>query len=156
MYALVTLLYDMAARIQDIVGLTFGNILALDIKQGKRVLDLPHKKTESRPVLITQRSYDAVQDFKNEQKNATDDTVMFPPGQDSKRPTSKWCKRIKYFFEPYKLKVQSRNFRSTFATNLYKSSGNDMKIVQNYMAHSKITTTETDIDKVLEEVSKVK
>ena len=40
MYALVRLLYDMGARIQDAVGLTFGQVLGLKPKNGRRSIHL--------------------------------------------------------------------------------------------------------------------
>ena len=52
-HALVRLLSDMASRIQDVVGLTFGQVLGLKAKKGNRVLDLPAKKTKARSVVIS-------------------------------------------------------------------------------------------------------
>ena len=61
MYALVRLLYDGAMRIQNAIGLTFGDILSLKPNQyGERKLSLPAKKTTGRDVNLSQGVYDAV------------------------------------------------------------------------------------------------
>lgn len=58
MHALVSLLYDMAARIQDVVGLTFGQITkAKKNINDIREVDLPAKKTTARTVTISETAY---------------------------------------------------------------------------------------------------
>ncbi len=64
MNALVRLLYDGALRLQDAVGLTFGDITQLqpDV-HGERHITLAAKKTTSRRVSIEKQVYDAVKRY---------------------------------------------------------------------------------------------
>ncbi len=63
-HAMVRLLYDMAARIQDVVGLTFKDIL--DVKKnakGNRIITLKDKKTGVRVVKVKPDAYKAVKEY---------------------------------------------------------------------------------------------
>jgi len=60
---------------------------------------------------------------------ASEEKVMFPPGS-NQNPTNKWVKKVRYFFQSKAgIKVQTHNFRVTLATDLYKSSGHNLKTV---------------------------
>ena len=98
-------------------------------KGGQRVLRLNSKKTSViRYASISETSYNAVENFIDASK-ASLDTIMFTPGE-GRHKTSKWCKKVSRFFCRKGVKgVQTHDFRSTLATNLYKASNHDLKKV---------------------------
>jgi len=89
MHVLVRLLYDSALRIQDAVGLTFGNILRVQPdKHGDRHFRLDAKKTTSRAISVGESVYDVVKSYQKE-IGATDEQVMFAPSAGDV-PSMKW------------------------------------------------------------------
>ena len=61
---MVRLLYDMAARIQDVVGLKFKDILDVKPnKKGNRLITLIDKKSSERVVKVKPDAYEAVKDY---------------------------------------------------------------------------------------------
>ena len=63
-HAMVRLLYDMAARIQDVVGLTFKDILGVQPNNnGNRMITLTDKKTCSRVVKVRPKAFEAVKEY---------------------------------------------------------------------------------------------
>ncbi len=140
MFAMVNLLSDMAARIQDLVGLTFGTILkAKQQPDGTREVELPAKKASSRSVIISAPTHSAVEAFCKERK-AGDDEVMFPAG-DGINPANKWVKKVAKFYKRRGYTVRTHDFRVTTATQLYEET-KDIDAVQKYLAHQSITTTQ--------------
>ena len=64
-----------------------------------------------------------------EASKASPETIMFTPGE-GEHKTSKWCNKVRRFFASKGIKgVQTHDFRSTLATNLYKASNHDLKTV---------------------------
>ena len=101
---------------------------------------MPKKTDIVRQACISRLTYEAVKDFMTSSK-ASEEKVMFPPGC-NQNPTNKWVKKVRYFFKSKAgIKVLTHNFRVTLATDLYKSSGHNLKTVQNILGHSKIETT---------------
>ena len=73
--------------------------------------------------------------------NALPETIMFTPGE-GRHETSKWCKKVSRFFARRDIVgVQTHDFRSTLATDLYTASNHDLKKVQTVLGHAKIETT---------------
>ena len=64
-HAMVRLLYDEAARIQDVIGVPFKDILSVKPnKNGNRMITLPPKKTAlERVVKIRSITFDAVKEY---------------------------------------------------------------------------------------------
>ena len=88
-YALISLLYTGALRIQDAVGLTFGSVMQLRADQdGYRKLHITAKKSTARTVMLSQETIDAVKSYQVAM-GASDSRVMFPPG-DGINPANKW------------------------------------------------------------------
>ena len=52
---------------------------------------------------------------------------MFEPSK-SDRPASKWVKALSRFFKKHNLDVMSHDFRATFATDLYNSGKDPVKV----------------------------
>ena len=102
------------------------------------------QKTKARIVNVSQSTYKAVDDWFRELKmtssGVTRKTVMFEPGK-SKRPTGRWCNTVKRFYEGFGEKVQSHDFRVTFATQLYDATDKNLRKVQDYMGQANINTT---------------
>ena len=95
-YSLVKLLHTCALRIQDAVGLTFGQVTQLKVnKSGFRKLKLVGKKTTGRTVLVDQHTFEAILAYQQEIE-AEDEDEMFPPG-DGHDPANKWVKKLKRF-----------------------------------------------------------
>ena len=81
----------MAARIQDVVGLTFGTILKARCQPegSSREIPLQGKKASARTVVVSSAALKAVETLK-EARNAGDDQVMFPGGE-TINPANKWA-----------------------------------------------------------------
>ena len=140
MHALVRLLYDGALRIQDAVGLTFGDITLVQPDQdGLRYIRIDAKKTISRKIKFKQLTYDAIKRYQ-EKEGADDSRVMFQ-STSVDDPAHKWVQALSRFFKKNNLDVQSHDFRKTFATTMYEKS-KDISSVQKYLGHAKIATTQ--------------
>ena len=123
MYALIHLLYDGALRIQDAVGLTFGDIILVKPDaNGHRYIDIISKKTKERTITITEPCYTAIKRYQ-EELSAPNTQVMFKStvGDD---PANRWVKALQRFFRKHNLGVKSHDFRTTFATHFYNSHKN--------------------------------
>jgi integrase len=133
------LLYEGALRLQDAVGLTFGDIVKRKPdKYGERRITTAAKKTDSRKISIPSEVYEAVKRYQ-QALGAKDSQVMFEPSK-GKEPTNRWVHAIERFFEKHSLEVTSHDFRTTFITSLYNKT-KDIALVQNFVGHKLIETT---------------
>jgi integrase len=123
MLAMVHLLYDGALRIQDAVGLTFGDITKVKLDaSGYRHIDIVGKKTYGRRISIRQPVYDAVKKYQD-YLGAEDSKVMFEPGAGT-NPINPWVMKVHRCFKKAGIDVQSHDFRTSRITDLYNSSKN--------------------------------
>ena len=92
MYALVRLLYELGARIQDVVDTSFGSVIKAKKAAYGRIVILAAKKSDARQVPVTEDTVNAVQEYQKSIK-AKDEDIMFPGG-DGKDPANKWVKKL--------------------------------------------------------------
>ena len=97
MNALVNLLYNLAGRIQDVVGIPFGHITKAKKKGDTREVHLDAKKSTERNVVIDEATVEAVKEYQDS-VGKSDSEIMFEPGSVN-NPANKWVKRVKQYFK---------------------------------------------------------
>ena len=150
MHAVTRLLFDVAGRMQDPVGLTFKDIFEAKFHNKNRKYVLPPKKTGARTVIIGVEAYEAIQEYYKEKFPERRDqhvdsnrrTVMFPPGK-GEDPNNMWVQSVIKWIKKNVPGVDAKthNFRVTKATEIYKRT-NKMKTAQMYLGHKSVATTE--------------
>ena len=138
-YALISLLYAGALRIQDVVGLTFGSVTQLKADEDGCVkLHIRAKKSTARSVMLDRETVDAVKAYQDS-IGATDSKIMFPAGG-GRIEANKWTKVLTKFYKPHGLTVKSHDFRTTSATEYYKAT-QDIVATSQFLGHKKVVTT---------------
>ncbi len=135
MAALVHLLYDMAARLQDVVELKVGVFR----KWKGGVFDLkPIKGLVWRKVFITDETRKLVNDYT---EGMPDNSLLFPCTEKALK-----CKLHRFFVEKHQTKVTSHDFRKTKATNMYREYKISLLDIRYYLGHSDIKTTQLYVE----------
>ena len=138
-YALISLLYAGALRIQDAVGLTFGSVTQLKAdKDGCVKLHITAKKSNARLVTLDHETVNAVKAYQDS-IGAPDSKVMFEAGFQN-IPANKWSKRLTKFYKDHRMIVKSHDFRTTSVTEYYKATKDIIK-AQQFVGHAKVGTT---------------
>ena len=154
---LVRLLYEMAARIQDVVGLTLQEMLNSPKSDKGYLVQIKGKKTTNREAIITEETYQLIQNFKEKKKLKQSD-FLFAPGENRGDPANIWVKFLTRYFNRHGIKIQTHDFRKSMATEIFNDT-KDLKATGVYLGHQSMKTTEryiqVDKEKVSNCVSKI-
>lgn len=151
MNAIVNLLYNLAGRIQDVVGIPFGHITKAKKKGDTREVYLDAKKSTARNVVIPEATVQAVEEYRKA-VGKDDADIMFEPGA-ANNPANKWVKRVKqYFKREHGMDVQTHNFRKTAVTEFFNVS-KDIVATSKYIGHSNVKTTSHYVEKTPQEIT---
>jgi len=104
---LVHVLYDMGARIQDVIGLTAGSLQA---SLGKGMDLQPKKAPQRRLTFLSDDTLDKIDRLAGGDK----DHIVFQSSEDALGHA------LSLFYKTRGVKVTSHDFRKTRATNLYR------------------------------------
>jgi len=95
MLVFLSLLLNMAARAQDIIGISYGLILdgKLIKEGGYYEVNLEPKKTKGRITYVQMNTYKEVELLMAE-KNHDKDTIIFDKGLNKTNPWNMWNKKV--------------------------------------------------------------
>jgi integrase len=129
MLVFISLLLDMAARAQDVIGIPYGLILEGKQHQKNQIyeVNLEPKKTDGRIAFVTKDTRSLVKLLMIEQKDQEQD-IMFALGEKKENPYEMWTKRVNRFLSKNfeRQGITTHDFRKTAATNLYKQTKGDI------------------------------
>ena len=139
---IVELLYEMAARVQDVALLHWS---AVKPEQGPELpgcalVHLKALKSSERNMLLSAATYERLKAYKDKQGIAKNE---WPARQIFDVPNANaLVKRLaRYFKGKLDFDFQSHNFRTTMATDLYKET-NDIVTVGRFVGHASVKTTQ--------------
>ena len=128
------MLYDLGARVQDLVGVRFNSFAKQKNGQGT-FLWVAQKTETKRAGTLSAETMRLLKEVQTELKRADND-LLFPQHTNSNIATY-----FGHFFSrTLKLQEHSHNFRTTKITDLL-AQGTDLKTVQRYVGHKSPSTT---------------
>ena len=137
----------MAGRVQDVAALKYGDLDPNDADSKKEkslvAVNLRALKTEARKTFIFAQTYKILQARQAErQLNDEDYVFTIPDTKKQHYSANSMQKRISRWLKKQGMCPRTHNLRVTRATEWYKTSKSNIKMVQQLLGHKSILTTQ--------------